>query len=167
MLLLNWFFIWFNFRMLIENKYNNNRFMKDIIFDNLPSLNIKLTKNKFLKACSSMPAYMPEACKSFIKMIQQCLDNIIYEIRIIVRACFLQSSQAPLCKRQADDAAWRRTIVLIGFDHSFCLQSSWTSQATKSMSLQGKDMGKDYMQQNRYIVEHCCYYMFAQWIFNL
>ena len=121
--------------------------MKDIIFDNLPSLNIKLTKNKFLKACSSMPAYMPEACKSFIKMIQQCLDNIIYEIRIIVRACF---------------AAWQRTSVLIGFDHSFCLQSSWTSQATKSMSLQGKDMGKDYMQQNRYIVGHCCNNRYAQ-----
>ena len=146
--------------------------MKDIIFDNLPSLNIKLTKNKFLKACSSMPAYMPEACKSFIKMIQQCLDNIIYEIRIIVRACFLQSSQAPLCSSplgacqsknlQADDAAWQRTSVLIGFDHSFCLQSSWTSQATKSMSLQEKDMGKDYMQQNRYIVGHCCNNRYAQ-----
>ena len=82
--------------------------MKDIIFDNLPSLNSKLAKNKFLKVCYSMPAYMPEACKSFIKMIQLCLDNIIYEIRIIVRACF---------------AAWQRTIVLIGFDHSFCLQT--------------------------------------------
>ena len=106
--------------------------MKDIISDNLPSLNIKLTKNKFLKACSSMPAYMPEACKSFIKMTQQCLDNIIYDSRIIVRACF---------------AACQRTSVLIGFDHSFCLQTC----------LQEKDMGKDYMQQYRYIVEHCCY----------
>ena len=111
--------------------------MKDIIFDNLPSLNINLTKNKFLKACSSMPAYMPEACKSFIKMIQQCLDNIIYVRENIVRACF---------------AACQRTIVLIGFDHSFCLQTC----------LRGKDMGKDYMQKNRIIVEHCCYYMFAQ-----
>ena len=111
--------------------------MKDIIYDNLQSLNIKLAKNKFLKACSSMPAYMPEACKSFIKMIQQCLDNIIYEIRIIVRACF---------------AAWQRTSVLIGFDHSFCLQTC----------LQEKDMGKDYMQQYRYIVEHCCYNKYAQ-----
>ena len=111
--------------------------MKDIIFDNLQSLNINLVKNKFLKACSSMSANMPMACISFIKMIQQCLDNIIYEIRIIVRAFF---------------AACQRTSVLIGFDHSFCLQTC----------LQGKDMGKDYMQQNRYIVEHCCYYMFAQ-----
>ncbi|MCQ2128603.1 MAG: hypothetical protein MJZ08_04130 [Bacteroidaceae bacterium] len=106
--------------------------MKDIIFDNLPSLNINLVKNKFLKACSSMPAYMPEACKSFIKMIQQCFDNIIFDSSIIVRACF---------------AAWRRTPVLIGFDHSFCLQAC----------LQGKDMGKDYMQQYRYIVGYCCY----------
>ena len=123
--------------MLIENGNNNNRFMKDIIFDNLPSLNINLVKNKFLKACSSMPANMPKACISFIKMIQQCLDNIIFESNNIVRACF---------------AAWRRTVVLIGFDHSFCLQTC----------LQGKDMDKDYMQQNRIIVEHCCYYMFAQ-----
>ena len=125
--------------------------MKDIIFDNLLSLNINLIKNKFLKACSSMPADMPKACNSFIKMIQQCLDNIIIDSRIIVRACFLQSSQAPLCKRQADDAACQRTTVLIGFDHSFCLQTC----------LQEKDMGKDYMQQYRYIVEHCCYYRYA------
>ena len=126
--------------------------MKDIIFDNLPSLNINLIKNKFLKACSSMPADMPKACISFIKMTQQCFNNMIIDSRIIVRACFLQSSQAPLCKRQADDAAWQRTTVLIGFDHSFCLQAC----------LQEKDMGKDYMQQYRYIVEHCCYYRYAQ-----
>ena len=127
----------FNLCMLIENKNNNNRFMKDIIFDNSQSLNINLIKNKFLKACSSMSAYMPEACISFIKMIQQCLNNIIFKIRIIVRACF---------------AAWQRTIVLIGFDHSFCLQTC----------LQEKDMGKDYMQQYRYIVGHCCYNKYAQ-----
>ena len=126
--------------------------MKDIIFDNLQSLNINLVKNKFLKACSSMPANMPKACKSFIKMIQQCFDNIIYVRENIVWTCFLQSSQAPLCKRQADDAAWQRTIVLIGFDHSFCLQTC----------LQGKDMGKDYMQQNRSIVGHCCFNKYAQ-----
>ena len=106
--------------------------MKDIIFDNSQSLNINLTKNKFLKACSSMSAYMPEACISFIKMFQQCFDNIIFDSSIIVRACF---------------AAWWRTIVLIGFDHSFHLQAC----------LQREDMGKDYMQQYRYIVEHCCY----------
>ena len=82
--------------------------MKDIIFDNLQSLNINLVKNKFLKACSSMSANMPMACISFIKMIQQCLDNIIYDSRIIVRACF---------------AACQRTSVLIGFDHSFYLQT--------------------------------------------
>ena len=111
--------------------------MKDIIFDNLQSLNIKLTKNKFLKACSSMSANMPMACISFIKMIQQCFNNMIIVRENIVRACF---------------AACQRTQVLIGFDHSFCLQTC----------LQGKDMGKDYMQQNRYIVEHCCYYRYAQ-----
>ena len=111
--------------------------MKDIIFDNQPSLNINLVKNKFLKACYSMPANMPKACKSFIKMIQQCLDNIIYDSRFIVRACF---------------AAWQRTPVLIGFDHSFHLQAC----------LQGKDMGKDYMQQNRSIVDHCCYKRYLQ-----
>ena len=104
--------------------------MKDIIFDNLPSLNINLAKNKFLQVCYSMPAYMPMACISFIKMIQQCLNNIIFNIRIIVRACF---------------AAWQRTQVLIGFDHSFCLQAC----------LQGKDMGKDYMQQNRHRLAAC------------
>ena len=106
--------------------------MKDIIFDNSQSLNINLTKNKFLKACSSMPAYMPEACISFIKMFQQCFNNVIFSMEDIVRTFF---------------AAWRRTIVLIGFDHSFHLQAC----------LQREDMGKDYMQQNRYIVEHCCY----------
>ena len=111
--------------------------MKDIIFDNLPSLNINLAKNKFLKACSSMSANMPMACISFIKMIQQCFNNMIIVRGNIVRACF---------------TACQRTTVLIGFDHSFCLQTC----------LQEKDMGKDYMQQNRYIVEHCCYYMFAQ-----
>ena len=105
--------------------------MKDIIFDNSQSLNINLIKNKFLKACSSMSAYMPEACISFIKMFQQCFDNIIYLRKSIVRAFF---------------AAWRRTIVLIGFDHSFHLQAC----------LQREDMGKDYMQQKRYIVDHCC-----------
>ena len=36
--------------MFTNKRNNNNRFMKDIIFDNLPSLNINLTKNKFLKA---------------------------------------------------------------------------------------------------------------------
>ena len=111
--------------------------MKDIIFDNLPSLNSKLAKNKFLKVCYSMPAYMPEACKSFIKMIQQCFDNIIYVRENIVWTCF---------------AAFTRTPVLIGFDHSFHLQAC----------LQGKDMGKDYMQQYRYIVGHCCYNKYAQ-----
>ena len=111
--------------------------MKDIIFDNLPSLNINLVKNEFLKACSSMPAYMPEACKSFIKMIQQCFDNIIYVRESIVWTCF---------------AAWWRTIVLIGFDHSFHLQAC----------LQREDMGKDYMQQNRSIVDHCCYKRYLQ-----
>ena len=126
--------------------------MKDIIFDNLPSWNINLAKNKFLQSCYSMPAYMRKACISFIKMIQQCLNNVLFVKKNIVRACFLQSSQAPLCKRQADDAACQRTTVLIGFDHSFCLQTC----------LQGKDMGKDYMQQNRYIVEHCCYNRYAQ-----
>ena len=120
--------------------------MKDIIYDNLPSLNIKLAKNKFLQSCYPMPAYMPEACTSFIKMIQQCLDNVIsfaskalYDNvkKDIVWTCFLQSSQAPLCKRQADDSACKRTPVLIGFDHSFCLQTC----------LQEKDMDKDYMQK--------------------
>ena len=106
--------------------------MKDIIFDNSQSLNINLIKNKFLKACSSMPAYMPEACKSFIKMIQQCFNNVIFSMEDIVRTCF---------------AACQRTIVLIGFDHSFHLQAC----------LQREDMGKDYMQQYRSIVEHCCY----------
>ena len=110
--------------------------MKDIIFDNQPSLNINLAKNKFLQVCYSMPAYMPMACKSFIKMIQQCLDNTVSVRNKIVRACF---------------AACKRTPVLIGFDHSFCLQAC----------LQGKDMGKDYMQQNRYIVDYCCYYKYA------
>ena len=119
----------------MKKKNNNNRFMKDIIFDNLPSLNINLAKNKFLQACYSMPANMPKACKSFIKIIRQCLNNIIYTMVNIVRICF---------------TAWRRTPVLIGFDHSFCLQTC----------LQGKDMGKDYMQQNRYIVDHCCYYKY-------
>ena len=118
-------------------KNNNSRFMKDIIFDNLPSLNINLAKNKFLKACSSMPANMPKACKSFIKMIQQCFNNVISVKENIVRACF---------------AACQRTTALIGFDHSFCLQAC----------LQEKDMGKDYMQQYRYIVEHCCYNRYAQ-----
>ena len=111
--------------------------MKDIIFDNLPSLNINLAKNKFLQACYPMPADMPEACKSFIKMIQQCFDNMIIVRENIVRACF---------------AACQRTTVLIGFDHSFCLQAC----------LQEKDMGKDYMQQYRYIVEHCCYYKYSK-----
>ena len=111
--------------------------MKDIIFDNLPPLNINLVKNKFLKACSSMPAYMPKACISFIKMIQQCFNNMIIVRENIVRVCF---------------AAWRRTPVLIGFDHSFCLQTC----------LQEKDMGKDYMQQKRIIVGYCCYRRYAQ-----
>ena len=119
----------------MKKKNNNNRFMKDIIFDNLPSLNINLAKNKFLQACYSMPANMPKACKSFIKMIQQCFNNMIIVRGDIVRACF---------------AACQRTPVLIGFDHSFCLQTC----------LQRKDMGKDYMQQNRYIVDHCCYYKY-------
>ncbi|MCQ2128987.1 MAG: hypothetical protein MJZ08_06110 [Bacteroidaceae bacterium] len=110
--------------------------MKDIIFDNLPSLNINLAKNKFLQVCYSMPAYMPTACKSFIKMIQQCLDNTKIMRKHIVGTCF---------------TACQRTTVLIGFDHSFCLQTC----------LQEKGMGKDYMQQNRYIVDHCCYYKYA------
>ena len=67
--------------------------MKDIIFDNSQSLNIKLTKNKFLKACSSMSAYMPEARISFIKIFQQCFNNVIFSMEDIVSTCFLQSSQ--------------------------------------------------------------------------
>ena len=120
--------------------------MKDIIFDNLPSLNINLIKNKCLKACSSMPTNMPMACTSFIKMVQQCFYNIIFG-KNIVDLCF---------------AACQRTPVLIGFDHNFHLQAR----------LQEKGMGKDYMQyhrlaactkelattaRNRYIVDHCCY----------
>ena len=96
--------------------------MKDIIFDNLSSWNINLAKSKFLQSCYPMPTNMPMACKSFIKMIQQCSNNIIFDSSIIVRACF---------------AACQRTQVLIGFAHVFHLQGSWTSQATKSMSLQG------------------------------
>ena len=111
--------------------------MKDIIFDNQPSCNINLAKNKFLQSCYSMPAYMPKACKSFIKMIQQCFNNVISVKENIVRACF---------------AACKRTPVLIGFDHSFCLQTC----------LQEKGMGKFYMQQNRIIVGYCCYRRYAQ-----
>ena len=68
--------------------------MKDIIFDNLPSLNINLAKNKFLQACYPMPADMPEACKSFIKMIQQCFDNIkIMRKNIVEHCCYYKYSK--------------------------------------------------------------------------
>ena len=110
--------------------------MKDIIFDNLPSWNINLAKNKFLQSCYTMPTNMPMACTSFIKMVQQCFYNIIFG-KNIVDLCF---------------AACQRTPVLIGFDHNFHLQAR----------LQGKGMGKPYMQQNRYIVDHCCYNRYTQ-----
>ena len=90
--------------------------MKDIIYDNSQSLNINLTKNKFLKACSSMSAYMPEARISFIKIFQQCFNNVISSMEDIVRTCFLQSSQAPLCKRQETDTLL--TIVVIIYLYS-------------------------------------------------
>ena len=48
--------------------------MKDFIVDALPPLNSNPAK-MFLAACSSTSADMPSACKSFMKIIRQFLNN--------------------------------------------------------------------------------------------